>query len=291
MSDGLIEGFERRRLPGAGTEIDALVGGSGTPLLLLHGFPQTRISWAKVSPLLMDHFTLVLPDLRGYGRSEKPDGGDNHEAYSKRTMALDQIATMGALGFERFAVAGHDRGGRVAYRLALDHPNVVRRLAVLDIVPTGDLWAGIDGQNAMQTWHNTFLAQDDLPERLIAGDPEYFLRWILRHHASKDFEFDPIAISDYVTCASDSRTIHSMCEDYRAAWSRDRVIDEADRGKRTISAPLLVLWGEHGPSANLTLNSWQAWASDVRGRCLPCGHFLPEEASVGVADAFLSFFE
>ena len=219
---GLIEGFERRRTPGHQVEIDALVGGSGPPLLLLHGYPQTRLIWKGLAPRLASHFTLVMPDLRGYGRSAKPAGDPGHTRYAKRTMALDQVATMRALGFERFSVAGHDRGARVAYRLALDHPESVDRLAVLDIIPTAEVWAGVTAESAVVGYHWYLLAQPTpLPERLIGGDPEAFLRWTLSSWAGKGFVFDPDALADYIACFAEPACIHATCEDYRAGWTVD----------------------------------------------------------------------
>jgi haloacetate dehalogenase len=185
MDEGLISGFKRCRLPGEGIEIDALVGGAGPPLLLLHGYPQTRVAWRSVAPALAERFTCVIPDLRGYGRSDKPEGDERHERYSKRIMALDQIATMRALGHERFAIAGHDRGARVAYRLALDHPDVVSRIAVLDVVPTGEVWANSSAQSGYNSYHWYMLAQPKpLPETLIGGNPAFFLDWTLGHVAA-----------------------------------------------------------------------------------------------------------
>lgn len=291
MSEGLISGFERHRLPGDGVEIDALVGGEGSPLLLLHGWPETRVGWAKVAPILAKHFTVVVPDLRGYGRSDKPAGSGDHTAYSKRTVARDQIATMSALGFSRFAVAGHDRGGRVAYRLALDHPDAVSRLAVLDIVPTVEVWTNMTAQSAVQQWHWMFQVQPDgLPERMIGADPEFFLRYILEHQAGKGFTFDPESLWDYIACIQDPDMIRGMCEDYRAGWTIDRELDEADKGSKRIVAPMLVLWGEGGTVAKTDpLNIWSDWADQVSGYSLRCGHFLPEEASTEVASAITSF--
>lgn len=291
MSEGLISGFERQRLPGDGVEIDALVGGSGSPLLLLHGWPETRVGWAKVAPVLAKHFTVVVPDLRGYGRSDKPAGGGDHTAYAKRTVARDQIATMSALGFSRFAVAGHDRGGRVAYRLALDHPDAVSRLVVLDIVPTVDVWTEMNAQSTVKQWHWMFQVQPDgLPERMIGADPEFFLRYILEHQAGKGFTFDPECLSDYIACIRDPGMIRGMCEDYRAGWTIDRALDEADKGSKRIVAPMLVLWGEEGTVAKTDpLKIWSSWADKVSGHSLRCGHFLPEEASTEVASAITSF--
>lgn len=293
MNDGMIEGFTRCSLPGDGIQIDALVGGSGPPLLLIHGCPQTRVCWSQVALGLVDRFTLVIPDLRGYGRSDKPAGGGDHSAYSKRTMANDQIATMRALGFSRFAVAGHDRGARVAYRLALDHPEAVSQLAILDVVPTADVWAAFDADRAFKMWHWLFHAQEsNLPERLIASDPEFYLRWTLEQQTTAGFKFDLSNMTDYIACLRDPSAVHAMCEDYRAGFGVDRAIDESERGSRRIEAPLLLLWGEQGTLATSDpLSIWRNWASDVTGQIVRCGHFIPEEASGEVTSAFRSFFK
>jgi haloacetate dehalogenase len=289
--DGLIKGFERRRLPGEGVEIDALVGGNGPPLLLLHGYPQTRMIWKAMAPLLAERFTLVIPDLRGYGRSGKPEGDDAHERYSKRAMALDQIRTMRTLGHERFAVAGHDRGGRVAYRLALDHPDAVERIAVFDIVPTAEMWRRADAQAAMKAYHWYMLAQPrPLPETLIAANAEFFVRWTLAGWAAEGFIFDPENVADYIACFSDPASIHATCEDYRAGWTVDRAYDDADRGKKLIEAPLLALWGGHGNVASSNqIETWKNWARKVQGHAVPGGHFVPEEATAEAAAALLAF--
>lgn len=277
--DGLIEGFARQRLPGDRVEIDALVGGAGPPLLLLHGYPQTRVMWRAIAPTLAKDFTVVVPDLRGYGRSGKPAGDAGHEAYSKRQMAKDQLATMGALGFERFAVAGHDRGARVGYRLALDHPHAVTALAVLDIIPTAEVWARADAEAAMRMYHWFFLARPyPLPEKLIGSDPEFFVRLTIQSWAEPGFAFDPVNMADYVACFSDPATIHGSCEDYRAGWGIDRALDEADRGKRKITAPMLLVWSEGFSVARAEpLKTWSRWAENVEGHAVPGGHFVCEE--------------
>ncbi|MGI4815981.1 MAG: alpha/beta fold hydrolase, partial [Janthinobacterium lividum] len=288
MEAGMIDGFERRRLPGHDIEIDALIGGSGPPLLLLHGAPQTRVCWREVATTLAAHFTIVLPDLRGYGRSDKPLGGGDFTAYSKRVLALDQIASMRSLGFDHFNVAGHDRGGRVAYRLALDHPAAVRRLAVLDIVPTLDAMEGFDISGAFKFWHWTFLAQPEpMPERLIGGDPDAMFRTMLHAHTRDGFAFEAANLADYLACMSDPAAIHGICEDYRSALYVDRHLDAQDRGRVKIEAPTLVLWGASTAASKSTLEKWRAWASDVRGEAFPCGHFLPEEEPVKTAAKLL----
>lgn len=293
MSEGLIGGFARRTFDGHdGVVIDALVGGSGPPLLLLHGYPQTRMIWKHVAPALAQRFTVVVPDLRGYGRSGKPAGDERHAHYSKRTMGLDQLATMRALGFDRFAVSGHDRGARVAYRLALDHPDAITRLAVLDIIPTGDVWAHANASSAMTMYHWYMLAQPaPLPETFIGADPAFYLRWTIRSWAAPGFVFDEANVADYVACFRDPAAIHASCEDYRAGWTLDREADEADRGKRHIAVPTLALWGEGwGVGRAQPLEKWRAFAPDVRGRGLPCGHFVCEEAPEAVTQELLAFF-
>ena len=299
--DGLIAGFERRRLSGDGVEIDTLIGGSGPPLLLLHGYPQTRVIWKAMAPLLAGQFTLVIPDLRGYGRSDKPQGdptpsdpapGDPaHTNYSKRMMASDQIKVMRALGHERFAVAGHDRGGRVAYRLALDHPDAITHIAVFDIMPTAEMWRTANANGAMRAYHWYLLAQPyPLPETLIASNAEFYLRWTLSGWAAPGFAFDPESLTDYIACFSDPASIHASCEDYRAGWTIDRELDEADFGKNLIKAPLLALWGEQGSiAARNPIETWKNWALDVRGHKVPGGHFVPEEAPAEAAEALLKF--
>ncbi|MBW9054953.1 alpha/beta fold hydrolase [Rhizobium mesosinicum] len=291
MSAGIIEGFQQRRLPGDGVEIDALVAGHGPPLLLLHGWPQTRMCWSRVAPALAAHFTVVVPDLRGYGRSGKPEGSADHKTYSKRAMARDQIAAMRALGFERFAVGAHDRGARVAYRLAFDHPHAVTRLASLDVIPTADMWARMGAKEAVSAWHWSMLAQPDgLAEKLIGADPEWFVRYILAHQSGQGFAFPEENMADYLACASDSGSVHAWAEDYRAGWTIDRELDEQDRGRK-LDMPLLMLWGERGTLKGKDgLDPWRAWAEQIEGEALPCGHFIPEEAPEAVIAHFIRFF-
>jgi haloacetate dehalogenase len=214
------------------------MGGSGPPLLLLHGHPQTHVIWHKVAPDLARDFTVVAADLRGYGGSSKPPTTPDHEPYSKRAMARDMVALMGHLGFERFMVAGHDRGGRCAYRMALDHPDRIEKLAVLDIIPTHEVFRRMDKQGALNYWHWLFLAQPaPLPEHMIGANPD--------HYYFRDDRnlFDPETLADYLHFAHDPSTIHTMCEDYRAGASFDDHLDEQDRTRRKIACPVLVLWG------------------------------------------------
>jgi haloacetate dehalogenase len=287
-----FDGLARARIAANGITLNVRHGGSGPPLLLLHGYPQTHLMWRKVVPLLAERFTLVVPDLRGYGDSDKPAGGADHAGYSKRTMAQDQVELMRALGFARFSVSGHDRGGRVAHRMALDHADRVERLAVLDIVPTRTMYLGTDRAFAKAYYHWFFLIQPaPFPETMIAGNPEAYLR----HHMGGRFAglepFLPEAWPEYLRCFSDPATIHATCEDYRAAESIDLDHDEADLGRR-VECPLLVLWGAHGVIERCfdAIPDWQARARDVRGHALDCGHYLPEERPQETAAALAGFF-
>lgn len=273
----MFEGFTLTTIEAGEAAIRVRHGGSGPPLLLLHGNPQTHVMWHRVAPLLARDFTVVATDLRGYGDSTKPPTTPDHAPYSKRAMALDQIAVMEQLGFERFFVAGHDRGGRCAYRMALDHPQRVLRLAVLDIVPTSEAFRRADMAFGLGYWHWFFLAQPyDLPERLIGADPEGHL---LRDQERLDL-WAPEALEDYLRCFRNPETIHAVCEDYRAAATIDFAHDEADRGRRRIACPVLALWGRRTylEAWYDVLAIWRDWAGDVRGRALDCGHYLPEEA-------------
>lgn len=284
----MFEGFEDEMVDAGGARIRARVGGSGPPLLLLHGNPQTHAMWHLVAPRLAEDFTVVATDLRGYGDSSKPPTDGEHAPYSKRTMALDQIAVMRHFGFESFDLCGHDRGGRVGYRMALDHPEVVKRLAVLDIVPTWEAFSRAGMSFGLGYWHWFFLAQPyDLPERLLSADPENAL------FRSGVEAFAPEALREYERCLRDPETIHAICEDYRAAATIDFAHDAADReAGRRISCPLLVLWGSRGNLEEWydTLEVWRAWAEDVRGRGLPSGHYIPEEAPEETLEELGRFF-
>lgn len=275
----MFEGFDRKRVAVTGAEINLVMGGAGPPLLLLHGYPQMGTMWHKIGPRLAEDFTVVVADLRGYGDSSKPESDATHATYAKRAMAQDQVEVMGALGFDRFNVAGHDRGGRVAHRMALDHPSRMSRVAVLDIAPTHKVFASVDKTMATAYYHWFFLIQPNgLPEHLIGKDPEHFLRHTLGSWGLGAGAFTDEAIKDYVRCFSDPATIHASCEDYRAAAAIDLEHDEADMGTK-IACPLLVLWGAKGFVAKAydVLSVWRERAADVCGKALDCGHFLPEE--------------
>jgi len=263
-------------------------GGDGPPLLLLHGHPQTHAMWHAVAPRLANELTVVAADLRGYGGSSKPPTSPDHEPYSKRAMARDMVAVMEQLGFERFGVCGHDRGGRVAYRMALDHPQRVSKLAVLDIVPTAEMWRRADKEFGLVDWHWFFLAQPHpFPERLIAAAPdEYYLR-------GDRSLFHPEALADYLHAVRDPETIHAMCEDYRAGATIDHELDEADRAAgRRIACPVLALWAGRDELGRWfdVLQVWRRWAGDVRGRAIDCGHHLAEEAPHEVYAELRAFF-
>jgi haloacetate dehalogenase len=286
----MFEGFVLERIDTGEAQIRVRHGGAGPPLLLLHGHPQTHVMWHRVAPDLAREFTVVAMDLRGYGESSKPPTTEDHEPYSKRAMARDAVAVMQRLGFERFAVAGHDRGGRVAYRLALDHPERVTRLATLDILPTYEHFARADMRFGLGYWHWFFLAQPyPLPESLIGADPERFFLG----RPNRANVHAPEALDDYLRCYRDPATIHAACEDYRAAATYDYALDAADkRAGRRIAAPLLALWGARAQVGSWydVLAVWREWADDVRGGPIDAGHFLAEEAPDETYAALRSFF-
>ena len=283
--------FEDLEIDADGTAIRAVKGGAGPPVLLLHGYPQTHAMWHRVAPALAERFTVVAPDLRGYGDSAKPPSDARHETYCKRTTANDQVRVMAELGFDRFFVVGHDRGGRVGHRMALDHPDRVRKLAVLDIVPTHKVFSTVNQAVATGYYHWFFLIQPfDLPERMIGADPEYYLRRKLAQWGDVADAFGDQAMAEYLRCFSDPATIHASCEDYRAAASIDLEHDEADMDRK-VSCPLLVLWGARGLMERHydVLETWRERATDVRGRALACGHFLAEEAPSETTEELLRF--
>lgn len=278
-----FSGFKQLKSTTSGAVINYVVGGKGPGLLLLHGYPQTHIIWRKIAPQLANDFTVVMPDLRGYGDSSKPADGENHAAYSKRALAQDQLELMTSLGFKRFAVVGHDRGGRVAHRMTLDHPDRVTKLAVLDIVPTYKLYHSVTREFATAYFHWFFLIQPaPFPETLIGNNVEFYLKaWAFR--GVYPGAIDSQAFAEYLRCFRDPATVHASCEDYRAAASIDLTHDAADL-QRKVFCPVLVLWAEQGAMHLLynVLDTWKERASNVRGRPLPDGHFLPEEAPQAV---------
>ncbi len=290
----LFPGFTARRLPTPDSQhIHTLVGGTGPALLLLHGHPQTSAIWHKVAPKLAQHFTLVLADLRGYGDSAKPEGDAEHLLYSKRTMAADMLAVMQHLSHPRFTVLAHDRGARVAHRLAADHPAAVQRMVLLDIAPTLAMYEQASNAFARAYWHWFFLIQPaPLPERLIEADPAAYVRDVMGRRSAGLAPFDARALAEYVRCLALPGTAHGICEDYRASAGIDLVHDRADRDAgRQLPMPLLALWGEQGVVHQCfqPLAEWQRVAADVRGHALPCGHYIAEEAPDALLDAALPF--
>lgn len=287
----MFDGFEPFDIATSATSIHGRVGGNGPPLLLLHGIPETHLMWHRVAPELAKRYTIVATDLRGYGGSGAPGSTPDHAPYSMREIASDQIEVMAALGHDRFAVIGHDRGARCAYRLALDHPSLVTRLGVLDVVPTGDVFGLVDGDVMLSFWVWSFLAAPEpTPERLIAADPDAFVNHMLDEWSDRALAFPDEVRAAYVATFHDPARIHAVCEEYRAAATLDRQHDEADRGERRIACPVLVLWSRTGWVAEWDpLTIWRRWAGDVRGRPIEGGHFLPEEAPEETVRSIIDF--
>jgi haloacetate dehalogenase len=286
----LFDEFSRAEITTSGATITALHGGAGPPLLLLHGYPQTHVMWHKMAPLLARDFTIVATDLRGYGDSSKPENGPDHAEYSKRAMAQDQVEVMAQLGFETFFVAGHDRGGRVAHRMALDYRERVKKLAVLDIVPTRRLYADSTREFATAYFWWFFLIQAaPVPETLIGNSVEFWLSEKLGKAAPG--AITSAAFAEYLRCYRNSETIHASCEDYRAAASIDLAHDEADINRK-IECPLLALWGEHAPMHRLydVAATWRERATNVTGKSLPGTHYFAEEIPELIAAELRQFF-
>jgi haloacetate dehalogenase len=282
-------GFETHSLRTSGADIHTLRGGSGPPLLLLHGYPQTHVEWHKIAGHLAQRFTVVLTDLRGYGNSSRPPGGENHANYSKRAMALDQIEAMRTLGFDRFAVVGHDRGARVAWRLAVEHPAAITRAAVLDIVPLP--YSHVTKEFATEYFHWFFLIQPaPFPETLIGNNAEFYLRSRFLRPVGGTNAITSDAFAEYLRSFQDPAVIHASCEDYRAGATIDLEHAAAD-GDRKVTCPLLVLWGQRGTVGRLydVMDVWRRHAADVTGFALPAGHFLPEEVPDETLSALLAF--
>jgi len=294
----MLEGFAAAEVPTGETTIFTRSSGSGPPLLLLHGFPQTHAMWRGVAPRLAHSFTVVCADLRGYGQSGCPVSTPDHAPYAKRAMARDMVTVMERLGFPRFSVAGHDRGGRVAYRMALDHPARVDRLAVLDVVPTETVWDRADARFALGFWPWSLLAQPEpLPERILAAAPEAIVDDALGGWGSPSAAFPPEVRAAYVQALREPAHAHAICEEYRAAATVDREHDRTDRARgRRIVCPLLALWSARGAldtwyveeSGPIAL--WRAWCDEVQGRPLDAGHFFPEEIPAETAEALNRFF-
>ncbi len=288
-------GFAPFRKTVNGVEIAGITGGAGPPLLLLHGHPQSHLIWHKIAGELARHFTVVATDLRGYGASSKPPGDQAHLMYSKRVMAQDQIDVMAALGYERFDLCGHDRGARVAHRLAMDHPASVQRLMLLDIAPTLAMYENTDMAFASAYWHWFFLTQPaPFPETLINAAPDFYISKLMGlRHAGLD-PFHPEIMAAYVAVMRQPDAVHAMCEDYRASATVDLQHDRTDRGAgRMIHCPVRVLWGEYGVIEHCfdPLALWTAVAAQVSGAALPCGHYVPEEVPDALLAEMLAFFD
>jgi haloacetate dehalogenase len=293
----LFENFQSQRITTSETEIFLRTAGDGPPVLLIHGYPQTHTCWHAVAPQLAEHFSVVVPDLRGYGASDKPPPDAEHRAYSKRAMARDLAEVMTALGHETFLLVGHDRGARVGYRLCLDHAERVTRFCSLDVVPTLDMWETIDKKRAIGAFHWSFLAQPaPFPETFIGYDSDGFHTQLMSRWAAPGFEFNSEAMSAYLRAMRDPKTIQATCEDYRAGATLDPEYDAADRDAgRKIACPMLFLWGGArgfgGPQGGASpLDVWRDWcAAEVTGGAIDCGHFLPEEAPDEVVAQLLKF--
>jgi haloacetate dehalogenase len=297
MLPDLYPGFETRRFKTDGAEIHARIGGKGPPLVLLHGYPQTHVIWHRVAPDLAKHCTLIIPDLRGYGQSSIPADATDHATFSKRAMAADIVSIMKELGHTRFMVAGHDRGARVAYRLALDHPQAVSRLIPIDILPTVDVWDNLRWGSAIKSYHWQFLAQPSpLPETLIGGNPAFYVdKTLASWTMSKTLaELAPDALAHYRAALQGLGRVHAVCEDYRAGATFDRLADEKDRAAGTkIACPTLVLWGSDyvGKGSVNPLDIWRKWCTDVTGVEITSGHFLVEENPADTLKALVPFIK
>jgi haloacetate dehalogenase len=295
--DGVFEGFESLTIGVGDASVFIRRGGNGPPVLLLHGFPETHVMWHRVSPILAEDFTVVCADLPGYGSSGKPTPAADHAPHAKQAMAAALARAMDAIGFARFSVAGHDRGGRVAHRLALDHPDRVERLAVLDIIPTDEVFRRVDERALLSFWPWSLLAQaEPLPERLISGDPGAVVDDALANWGSNPGSFPPAVVAAYTAALRDPATVHAICEEYRAAATIDRATDAEDRDAgRRVEVPTLVLWSRDGAldewyaDAGGPLGIWGRWATDVRGHAIAGGHFFPEQNPAETAAELRSF--
>jgi haloacetate dehalogenase len=291
----LLEGFSQTRIKTDGADIVVSYRGKGPPLLLMHGNPFTRVSWHKVAPRLAEEFTVVLPDLRGYGDSSKPDGGSDHSAYSFRSMAQDQIDVMHHLGFEKFQAGGHDRGARVLHRLCLDHPESVTRAAFIDMLPQHYLLTHVTKNWGIFSWHWFFMVQPNpTPETMISADPEFFIRRKLSKTAQGTSFFDPRALAEYIRCIKNPKTVYGMCEDYRATFGVDLDMDTVDfNSERKVTCPAMILWGEKGGVGRNhdAASIWSQYATRIeRTAMVPSGHYLQEECPDETYHELRNFF-
>lgn len=278
----MFDGFEEFDIQTSGTTIHGRRGGTGPPVLLLHGIPQTHLMWHRVAPHLAERYSVIATDLRGYGDSGKPPSTPDHQPYSMRAIARDQLELMRSMGYEQFRVVGHDRGARCAYRLALDEPEAVVRLAVMDVIPSGDAWSRAERRFSLSYWVWSFLAAPQpVPEQFIGAAPAVLVDFMLDSWPEVKDVFPAEVRAEYIAKFSNPDTVHAICEEFRAAATLDQQQDEADRGRRKIACPLLVLWSQRGSVAQLyddPLAIWREWCDDVRGGPVPVGHFIPEEA-------------
>jgi haloacetate dehalogenase len=299
MAESIFPGFENRVVSVGDQTISVHVGGNGRPLLLLHGYPQNHATWLKLAGPLAKNFTCVIADLPGYGGSSIPADSPDHEGFSKRRMASLLVSVMASMGHASLSIMGHDRGARVAYRMALDHPETIRRVVIIEIIPTSDMWEAFNAEMAMKAYHWSFLAQPfPLPEKLIAADPTFYLEWTLRswvkgHHLDA---FDSRSLESYRKQIREPARVHAMCEDYRAGASIDSRLDLGDRTRGArITAPVLFVWSKLGfPAATGDpLGLWKAWSQNLSGAEVDCGHFMPEEnpdALLAAAGPFLNAY-
>lgn len=288
----MFKNFKQDVIEVNGVNINYKIGGKGEPLLLLHGYPQSHVLWRKIAPLFAENYTVICSDLRGYGDSDKPQSDKTHLAYSKKTMGLDQNELMKKLGFNEYFLVGHDRGGRVAHRMAIDFKENIKKVSVLDIVPTSHVFKNTNAILAKRYYHWFFLIQSyPLPETMIGNDPEYYMRSKLQMWGANNEYLTEEIIQEYLRCFTVD-TIHASCEDYRAGASIDLVHHEEDFDKK-ISCPLQVLWGSKATLEELydPIKVWKEWALNVEGQSIDCGHFLPEESPIETYNAIINFFK